>query len=403
MNLMKMPYRTSHFVMKGMLNILKLPTPPTLVGPGMIKRFPEIIALCNVHKAMIVTNEGLVSSGLLAPFMAELEKSGIAHVLYLLPDTPPTFEDIYNGLDLYYSESCDGIIAFGGGSVIDCGKVVAAKVTNDKPIPKMKGLFKLAHRLPPFFAVPTNAASGAEATIDALILDTTNCEKFTISDPKLAPLAAVLDAELCTGLSREATVTGALSTLTQAVESYLNRYDKNRVLDHAQSAVCSVLSTLEPLLKDPMNLKLRGEMLSAAHNAGLAKTRACPGYAQTIAHALDAWYGIGEARAAAATLPHVLRFNLETSRKRLADLALAAGLGEPADGDTLLSDRFVACIDDLYTRLNFSAFVPEIRLCDIPELTKQILKEANPAYPIPRLMDAQECSALLEALHLNQQ
>lgn len=403
MNLMKMPYRTSHFVMKGMLNILKLPTPPTLIGPGMVKRFPELISLCGVHKALIVTTAVLMDAGLMTPFLTELEASGIDHSLYLMPDAPPVFEDIYNGLDAYYNEGCDSVIAFGGGSVIDCGKVVAAKVTNDKPIPKMKGLFKLSHRLPPFFAIPTNAGSGAEATIDALITDTTNCEKFTISDPKLAPLASVLDAELCVNLPRKATILGALDTLTRAIESYLNLYDKNRVLDNAQSAVCTVLNTLEPLLEEPSNLKYRGEMMQAAHSAGLAKTRACPGYAQTIAHTLDAWYGIGEAKASAAILPHILKFNLESSRKRLADLALAAGLGEPADGDTALADAFVAHIDDLCRRLEIPAAIPEIRLCDIPELTKQILREANAAYPVPRLMDAQECAALLEALHLNLQ
>lgn len=400
MNLMKMPYRTSHMVVKGMLNILKLPTPPTLIGSGMIKRFPEIIALCNVRKAMIVTQTVIEEKGLLMPFLSAMEASGIETAIYHMPNASPSFEDIYNGLDFYYKENCDGIIAFGGGTCIDCGKIIAAKVTNDRPIPKMKGLFKLSRKLPPFFAVPTTAGSGAEATIDALILDTTNCEKFTISDAKRAPLAVVLDPELCADLSREQTIYGALDTLTRAIEAYLNRYDKNRVLELARSSVCTVLNHLEKLLEEPSNLTERQAMLQAAHDSGLAKTRSCPGYTQTIAHTLSAWYNLSEAHVAAIILPQLLNFNLESCRKKYAELALALGLGEASDDETLLSERFVHHIEALCDRLDIPDQMPQIRSCDIPEITHQILKEANAVYPVPKLMDAQACTVLLEKVQL---
>ena len=70
MNLMTIPYRTSHIMMKGVLNVLKLPIPPSLVGPGMVKRFPEIISLCDVHKALVITDKPLMEMGLLDGFLA---------------------------------------------------------------------------------------------------------------------------------------------------------------------------------------------------------------------------------------------------------------------------------------------------------------------------------------------
>ena len=143
MNLMTIPYRTSHIMMKGVLNVLKLPIPPSLVGPGMVKRFPEIISLCDVHKALVITDKPLMEMGLLDGFLEALKKAGIDYAVFDGVQPNPTFENIYDGLEAYYTEGCDGVIAFGGGSSMDCAKIVAAKVTNDKPIPKMKGLFKL--------------------------------------------------------------------------------------------------------------------------------------------------------------------------------------------------------------------------------------------------------------------
>lgn len=236
MNLMTIPYRTSHIMMKGVLNVLKLPIPPSLVGPGMVKRFPEIISLCDVHKALVITDKPLMEMGLLDGFLEALKKAGIDYAVFDGVQPNPTFENIYDGLEAYYTEGCDGVIAFGGGSSMDCAKIVAAKVTNDKPIPKMKGLFKLTHRLPPFFAVPTTAGTGSEATVCAVITDTSNHEKFAINDPKLVPLATVLDPELMVGLPPALTASTGMDALTHAVEAYIGHYDAPFVKEKALAA-----------------------------------------------------------------------------------------------------------------------------------------------------------------------
>ena len=104
MNLMTIPYRTSHIMMKGVLNVLKLPIPPSLVGPGMVKRFPEIISLCDVHKALVITDKPLMEMGLLDGFLEALKKAGIDYSVFDGVQPNPTFENIYDGLEAYYTE-----------------------------------------------------------------------------------------------------------------------------------------------------------------------------------------------------------------------------------------------------------------------------------------------------------
>lgn len=188
MNVKKVPYRASHVMMKGAMSVLKMPTPSTLVGPGMVKRFPEIIKECRVHRLLVVTDKPLMNLGLLDGFLNAVKNNQMEYVVYDGVQPNPTFENIEEGLALYRQSGCDGVAAFGGGSSLDCAKIIAARVTNDKPIEKMKGLFKIGRKLPPYFAIPTTAGTGSEATIAAVITNAANHEKFAINDPKLVQI-----------------------------------------------------------------------------------------------------------------------------------------------------------------------------------------------------------------------
>ncbi|MEG0074637.1 MAG: iron-containing alcohol dehydrogenase [Eubacterium sp.] len=398
MNLMTIPYRTSHVMMKGALNLLKLPIPPTLTGAGMVKRFPEIISLCDVHKALVVTDKSLTEMGLLDGFLMALIESDIDYAIFDGVQPNPTFENIYDGLDAYYTAHCDGVIAFGGGSSMDCAKIIAAKVTNDKPIPNMKGLFKLTRKLPPFFAIPTTAGTGSEATVCAVITNASNHEKFAINDPKLVPLATVLDPELMVGLPPSLTATTGMDALTHAVEAYIGHYDSSFVKEKSLEATEVIMRDLEAVYADGSNLKLRQNMSMASFNAGLAFTRAYVGNVHAIAHNLGGYYNVPHGFANAVILPHVLEFSRSAAQKKLSELALCAGLGEPWDNEEVLSYRFIDRIKEMNKNMGIPETIDALRAEDIPELTKRILKEANPTYPVPRIMDFDECVSLLGEL-----
>jgi len=286
-------------------------------------------------------------------------------------------------------------VAFGGGSSIDCGKIIAAKVTNRKSIEKMRGLFKLTHRLPPFFAIPTTSGAGSEATICAVITDVKNHEKFAINDPKLVPLATVFDPELTVGLPPSLTATTGMDALTHAVEAYIGKYDTSFVKEKALNATEIIINNLENTYHHGDDLELRLKMAQASFDAGLAFTRAYVGYVHAIAHAMGGFYGVPHGLANAIILPYILEFSKQSAAKKLAELAFYAGLGQAMNDDETLADLLIEKIKAMNTSMGIPTTIYALKEKDIPELTKRILKEGNPTYPVPRIMNIQECSEIL--------
>ena len=114
---------------------------------------------------------------------------------------------------------------------------------------------------------PTTAGTGTEATVCAVITDTSNHEKFAINDPKLVPLATVLDPELMVGLPPALTASTGMDALTHAVEAYIGHYDAPFVKEKALSATEVIMRDLEAVYKDGSNLKLRQNMSVASFDA----------------------------------------------------------------------------------------------------------------------------------------
>lgn len=392
------PYRTSQFVMKHVIKAINLPIPPVLQGSGMVRRFPEIIKLTGVKRVLVVTDRPLFSMGLLDSFLCALETNGIDAVIFDKVQANPTFENAEDGLAMYYSSNCDGVVAFGGGSSIDCGKIIAAKVTNRKSIEKMRGLFKLTRKLPPFFAIPTTSGTGSEATVCAVITDVKNHEKLVINDPKLVPLATVLDPELTRELPPSLTATTGMDALSHAVEAYIGHYDTPFTKEKALSTTEIILSNLEACYHDGQNLDLRLKLAQASFDGGLAFTRAYVGYAHAFAHTMGGYYGVPHGLANGVILPYILEFSKKEAQKKLAELAFFAGLGEAMYDDETLAGLLIEKIKSMNTSMGIPTTIYALKEQDIPELARRILKEANPAYPVPRIMHYQQCCELLKKL-----
>ena len=132
---------------------------------------------------------------------------------------------------MYKSNNCQGIVAFGGGSPIDCAKGIAARVARPrKQISKMKGVLKILKKTPLVFAVPTTAGTGSEATIAAVISKYITHEKDAINDNGWIPSYAVLDPLLTLGLPKHITSTTGMDALTHAVEAYIGKSNTKRTL-----------------------------------------------------------------------------------------------------------------------------------------------------------------------------
>ena len=193
MSIKHMYYRLYQGVFRVAVNFLDWTPPKIISGPGSVKKLPQVIKEKGLSKMMIVTDKGLTGLNLLDGLYEGLKADGIDYVVYDKTQPNPSIDNIEEVRKLYLDNGCQGFIAFGGGSPMDCAKAAAARVVcPNKTVQKMRGQLKIRKKLPPFFAVPTTAGTGSETTLAAVVTDTKTHEKYALNDPVLRPKYAVL-------------------------------------------------------------------------------------------------------------------------------------------------------------------------------------------------------------------
>lgn len=396
--LKKAYYRTFQTVFKFAMFIFDWSEPQLLEGPGAIRQLPEFIKSKGLKKVLVVTDKGLMGIHLLDSLFEELNKAGVEYAVYDGTQPNPSIQNIEDARQLYLDNGCEGIIAFGGGSPMDCAKAAAARVTNPKtPVKKMRGTLKVWHKLPPLFAVPTTAGTGSEVTVAAVVSDPETHEKNAINDPKLRPKYAVLDPELTVGLPPHITSTTGMDALTHAVEAYIGRSNVKSTEAYAEKATKMIFDNIEKAYNDGKDIEAREAMLKASFYAGMAFTRAYVGYVHAIAHNLGGYYGIPHGLANAVILPYVLEYFGESAHARLARLAVVAGV--KSDGtDKEKAEAFIEAIKTLNRNMNIPDKFDCIKEEDIPVIVKRALKEGNPLYPVPKIMNEADCEAVIRRL-----
>ena len=372
--------------------------PYVLEGAGAIRKLPAFIKEKGLDNVLVVTDKGLMGIHLLDSLFEELEKAGVKYTVYDGTQPNPTIRNIEDAKQLYLDNNCQGVIAFGGGSPMDCAKIAAARATNPKkPVKKMRGVLKITHKLPPLFAVPTTAGTGSEVTLAAVVSDPETHEKNACNDPKLRPKYAVLDPELTTGLPPHITSTTGMDALTHAVEAYIGKSNVKSTREYAERATKMIFDSLETAYADGKNIEARENMLKASYYAGMAFTRAYVGYVHAIAHNLGGFYGIPHGLANAVILPYVLEYYGETAHKDLAKLAVIAGV--KMDGtDKEKAEAFIEAIKEMNKNMNIPDGFEGIKEEDIPTIVKRALKEGNPLYPVPKIMNKADCEAVIRKL-----
>lgn len=281
---------------------------------------------------------------------------------------------------------------------MDAAKVIAARMTNDVPIGKLVGVLKVRTAPVAIFTVPTTAGTGSETTIAAVVSDPVTNQKTPVIDPKLVPIAAALDPELMTGLPPHITAATGMDALTHAVESYISRHAAPDTDVYALSAIKMIMKHLPVAYEDGNNLAAREAMALASFYAGAAFTKANLGYVHAIAHQFGAFYHTPHGLANAIVLPKVLDYSLPAAQSRLAELAVATGLGHQSEDDTALAKKFVASVKELNAQIGIPVTLDKLKKEDIPAIVKGALKEAHYLYPVPRYMDNKQCTDMVTGM-----
>lgn len=356
-----------------------------------LQEIPDYLKAQGVSNALLITDNYLYTSGSAKQIADILADKGIGCAVYHDTRPNPTVQNVEEALTLYKEHNCQGIIAFGGGSPIDCAKAVGTRVVYPKKhLNKLKGILRVMRRLPPLVAVPTTAGTGSEVTVAAVITDGEKKHKYTINSFPLIPHCAVHDPQVTVSLPKHLTATTGMDALTHAVEAYIGRSTTKATRQMSLEAVRLIFENIEVAYNDGTNIKARENMLRASYLAGNAFSQSYVGYIHAVAHSLGGQYNIPHGLANSVLLPVVLEDYGKAVHKKLHKLAVAAGVATESDSHSVAAEKFIRVIREMNSRMNIPETLEGIREEDIPLMARHADKEANPLYPVPVLMNAKE-------------
>lgn len=369
--------------------------------PILPYREPQIISSCDelgsvfkkekTTSVLVVTDAGIINNGIVVPVEEALKANKVKYVIYDKTQPNPTVANVEEALKMYRENGCDTLIAVGGGSVMDCAKGLGARVAHPKKeLNQMAGVLRVIRKIPTLIAIPTTAGTGSETTLAAVITDGETHHKYAIMSFPLIPHYAVLDAKLTYSLPPHLTSTTGMDALTHAVEAYIGRSTTKKTRALALEATKLIFENIENAYKDGKNHEARSNMLLAAYKAGISFSMSYVGYVHAVAHSVGGKYGIPHGLANAVIMPYVLEEYGSSAYKKLHELGIAAGVSTDSDSHEIGAKKFIEAVKALNAKMNIPTTLSGIKEEDIPELARHAEKEANPLYPVPKLMTSRE-------------
>ena len=363
-------------------------------GSGSSRHLCNHIVMSGAKKVLVVTDKPLRELGVVEQALAGLLESDIDIAYYdgVLPD--PTYDQVAAGVAVANSHGSEVIVAVGGGSSIDAAKIISASATSTDNPADWVGFGKVKHEVLKLYVMPTTSGTGSEATMGAVISDAVTHEKGVISGGTLLPAATALDPDLIVGLPPHITAATGMDALTHGIEAYIGIWDRDTRLEDARMGVKLVFENLAKAFSDGSDLQARSGMAMGAYYAGLAINLVNVGNVHAIAHQLGGKYGIPHGLANALVLPHVLDFCHEEAQQRLAELAIAIGVGQEGEGASQLAHEFIKAVRDLRTEVGIPDHSDRIKREDYDAIADLAIAEGS-AYPVPRLLDRDSVIAIL--------
>ncbi|WP_153730338.1 iron-containing alcohol dehydrogenase [Sporosarcina obsidiansis] len=369
--------------------------PKLLTGAGSLGNLPVKIKSLGIGSVLIITDRDIVKLGLLDELLIGLNSLDIKYLVYDRTVPNPTIDNIEEARELYSTNQCEALIAFGGGSPIDCAKAIGARIARpDKSIPQLKGQLHVRKEIPTLIAVPTTSGTGSEATLAAVVTNSVTHEKYAINDTVLIPHYAVLDPLLTLKLPPAITAATGIDALTHAVEAYIGKSNTKETKQWGREVVQLVFQNLFEAYVNGDNLEARRNMQWASHLAGKAFTRAYVGNVHAIAHTLGGFYNVPHGQANAIILPYVLEYYGSRVYEPLAELADVIGVSSPSDTKRTKAEKFIREIKALNRALNIPEKVSGIVEKDIPLMVRRTAAEANPLYPVPKILSKTQFTEL---------
>jgi alcohol dehydrogenase len=310
---------------------------PTSVrfGAGRIAELPEAVRSAGVHRPLLVTDPRLAAMSMVTDAVAALEAASLPCAVFSDVRPNPVATNVEAGVRALKSGGHDGVVAFGGGSALDVGKVIAFTAGQTRPMWDFEDIGDWwtradPHGIAPIVAVPTTAGTGSEVGRAGVITDEATHTKKVIFHPLMMPKVTICDPELTAGMPPAITAGTGMDALAHCLEAYCGPAYHPLADGIAVEGMRLVKESLARAVRDGRDLEARAHMMSAALMGATAFQKAL-GAIHALSHPVGALYDTHHGMTNAVFMPYVLAFNRPAIEEKIARLASYLGLAASFD------------------------------------------------------------------------
>ena len=311
---------------------------PTAVkfGAGRIKELPAALAQAGITRPLLVTDRGLASMAITQQTLDIMDEAGFGRAIFAEVDPNPTELNLAAGVEAYKAGGHDGVIAFGGGSGLDLGKMVAFMAGQTRPIWDFEDIGDWwtradADAIAPIIAVPTTAGTGSEVGRASVITNSETHVKKIIFHPKVLPTVVISDPELTVGMPKFITAGTGLDAFAHCVEAFSSPFYHPMSQGIALEGMRLVVENLPRAYADGTDLEARANMMAAAAMGAVAFQKGL-GAIHALSHPIGAVFNTHHGTTNAVCMPAVLELNAPLIADRFDSAASYIGVSGGFDG-----------------------------------------------------------------------
>jgi len=348
-------------------------------GAGARKELPEVLNRMGAKKALVCTDKGLLKVGTAQKVTEVLDQCGFPYEIFSEVKPNPTVTNVKDGIKAFADAKADCIIAIGGGSAMDTAKGIGIVTNNPEfsDIVSLEGVAPTKKKSVPIIALPTTAGTGAEVTINYVIIDEERQAKMVCVDPNDIPAVAIVDAELMYSLPKSLTAATGMDALTHAIEGYITKGAWVMSDMYELQAIKMIAEFLPLAVEEPTNPKGREGMALAQYIAAQAFSNVGLGLVHGMAHPMGSLHDIPHGVANALLLPTIMEFNMPKCIEKFGVIAQTMGV----DTTGMSAQEAAQAAVDAVRALSIRVGIPQtltalgIKEEDIPALAAQAIAD----------------------------
>jgi len=306
----------------------KFVMPEVIVGEGARKLAVAYLQNLGVSHALIVTDPGVIKTKWLSEAVSAAQSEEIPVTIFSAVSENPRTTEVEAGTAMYRKNGCDGILAIGGGSPMDCAKGIAILSTNGGMIQQYEGVDQIRHMGPPLICIPTTAGSSADVSQFAIITEQEKLRKFGIISKTIIPDVSLVDPDLLSTLPQTFIGYCGFDALTHAIEAYVSTGSSSLTDLHALEAIRMIRDALPLAYHDSKDSEATRLMMLGSLHAGLAFSNASLGLVHAMAHPISGLYDLPHGEANSLLLPVVIRYNYPSAKERYDTIGRILGASE---------------------------------------------------------------------------